>query len=240
MAKRRGLFLGTSGSGPKWFVFIDASLRDLSLENASNAIAVRFADEDSTYLAGFLTGLAEPKDGSSDSVERVSVVAGLPTSDTKRAVLEFTRGLRNSIRGVDVRVDYSRELIEPTRCEQLANRQIDMGSDVVFVVAGQCGRGALAVARLRGVWGIGADDDGVGYAPHVLAFTYKEWERAAQRGVEGALNRTLLMGKDLVLGLEDDYAVGLQMSYQVPGHIQSLVISRCSEIRASRHPTVEH
>jgi len=48
------------------------------------------------------------------------------------------------------------------------------------------------------------------------------------------------MGKDLVLGLEDDYAVGLQMSYQVPEHIQSLVVSRCSEIRASRHPTVEH
>ena len=222
------------------FVFIDASLRDLSLENASNAIAVRFADEDSTYLAGYLTGLAEPMDGSSDSVERVSVVAGLPTSHTKRAVAEFTRGLRNSIRGVDVRVDYSRELVEPTRCEQLANRQIDSGSDVVFVVAGQCGLGALAVARLRGVWGIGADDDGVGYAPHVLAFTYKEWERAAERGVEGALNRTLLMGKDLVLGLEDDYAVGLQMSYQVPEHIQSLVVSRCSEIRASRHPTVEH
>ena len=40
--------------------------------------------------------------------------------------------------------------------------------------------------------------------------------------------------------LEDDYAVGLEMSYQVPEHIQSLVVSRCSEIRASRHPTVEH
>ncbi len=87
------------------FVFIDASLRDLSLQNAANAIAVRFADEDSTYLAGYLAGLAEPKDGSRDGVESVSVVAGLPTSDTKRAVWEFTRGLRNSSRGVDVRVD---------------------------------------------------------------------------------------------------------------------------------------
>ncbi|MBA3374870.1 MAG: BMP family ABC transporter substrate-binding protein, partial [Actinobacteria bacterium] len=222
------------------FVFFDTSLRDLSLENAANAAAVRFAEEDSTYLAGYLSGLATPIDDSRDQVDTVSVVAGVPGADTKRLVAAFTRGLRNALRGARVYVDYSGELVDPTRCERLANRRIDMGADVVFAAAGRCGLGALAVARTRGVWGIGADDDGVNSASHILGVTYKEWERAGLDAVQGLLDGTLPMGKDLVLGLEDDYAVGVQMSYVVPDHIQSLVVYRCSEIRTARALDADH
>jgi basic membrane protein A len=221
------------------FVFVDASSRELSLENLPNAAAIRFADEDSTYLAGYLSGLAGPSDGSRDVIDAASIVAGVRDPDTKRLVAAFTRGLRNTLRGVKVHVDYSRELVEPTACERLANRRIDMGADVVFAVAGRCGLGALAVARIRGVWGIGADGDGTSTSSHTLVVTYKEWERAAVRAVDGLLDGTLPMGKDLVLGLEDDYAVGLHMSYRVPDHTQSLVVHRCSEIRASKADQVD-
>ena len=57
-----------------------------------------------------------------------------------------------------------------TACEQIANEQIDAGSDVVFVDAGRCGLGALAVATASGGFGESADTtDGCGAGrPHVL------------------------------------------------------------------------
>ncbi|CAN5245156.1 hypothetical protein BH20ACT13_BH20ACT13_25480 [soil metagenome] len=85
--------------------------------------------------------------------------------------------------------------LDRTRCERVANRQIDAGSDVIFAIAGQCGLGALAVARTRGV---------------------------------------LLRPGDLVLGVEDNYAVGLdRVNYLVSGGVWSKVVDRCSQLRAA-------
>jgi DNA-binding SARP family transcriptional activator/basic membrane lipoprotein Med (substrate-binding protein (PBP1-ABC) superfamily) len=215
------------------FVFLDASLRDLSLENVRNASAIRFAEEDSAYLAGYLSGLSGPKDGSRRVIDAVSVVAGVPDARTRNVVAAYVRGVRNAVRGANVYVDYSRELDDPTSCEALANRRIDMGADVVFSAAGRCGLGALAVARFRGVWGTGASED-VEVSSHILTVTTKDWTRAAREAMYGLVFETLPRGRDLVLGLEDDYAVALQMSHAVPDRVESRVIHRCSEIRASR------
>jgi basic membrane protein A and related proteins len=136
---------------------------------------------------------------------------------------------------VKLRVDYAHELEDPTACERLSNRQIDQGSDVVFALAGRCGLGAIEVARARGVWGIGADEDGIGQRSNVLLSTHKEWTIAALFALERLIQGGMPMGRDVVLGLEDDYSAGVWFSNRVPNHVASAVISRCSKIRASRH-----
>ena len=57
------------------FIFVDTSLSALSLEDVSNAAAIRFAEEDVLFLAGYLSGLMPTRDGSRSRVDRVSVVA---------------------------------------------------------------------------------------------------------------------------------------------------------------------
>lgn len=214
------------------FVFVDASLGELSLVGAPNAAAVRFSDEETSHLVGYMSGLSAPKDGSAPRVDTVSIVAGRPTPDTRRLVAAFERGARRALPDVDVRIDYSGDFVDPTRCERLANRHIDAGADVVFAIAGRCGLGALAVARSRNVWGIGSDDDGVPESTNVLAITHKEWDLATLEALEALISDRLPMGRDLVRGLDDDYAVGLWMSTALPASVQSAVIDRCSEIRA--------
>jgi DNA-binding SARP family transcriptional activator/basic membrane lipoprotein Med (substrate-binding protein (PBP1-ABC) superfamily) len=217
------------------FLFVDASLRDLALDGVQNASALRFADEESSYLLGYMGGLAAPRDGSASRVDTVSVVAGLPTAHTKRLVAAFRQGARDAARDVEVRVDYAGELDDRTACEQLANRQIDDGSDVVFAVAGRCGLGAMAVARYRGVWSIGTDDLGVSSSPHVLAVSGKEWERDVMNTVLELAEGTLPHGRDRVLGLAADYAVTLDLSRALPERVASAVMDRCTEIRSGRH-----
>ncbi len=217
------------------FVFIDASVSELSLAGVANAAAIGFSDEDVLQLAGYLSGLVPTMDGSARRVDAVSVVAGEATRDTTRLIAGFRRGIAATRPGLKVRVDYSHELEDPTACEDLANRQIDGGSDVVVALAGRCGLGALAVARFRGVWGVGAAEDGVNLTDHVLMATEKEWTTATLLAIERLQKGTLAMGRDTVLGLEDDYAVGLWFSNRVSEHDASAMIRRCSQIRASRH-----
>lgn len=217
------------------FVFIDASVKELSLEGVPNAAAIRFSDEDALYLGGYLSGLVPTMDESKRRVDAVSVVAGEPTRDTARLIAGFERGLRATRPGMKVRVDYSRELEDVTACEKLANRQIDDGSDVVVALAGRCSRGALAVARFRNVWGVGAQEDGINLGDGVLMAALKDWSRATLFAIERLQNGTLAMGRDTVLGIEDDYIVGFEFSYRTPERAMSAVIGQCSEIRASRH-----
>ncbi len=240
-----------AAAAPKYpetrFVFVDASLRALSLEKKPNVTALRFADEDTTYLAGYLSGIIPTRNelvvgdhfglenGSKPKVDVVSVVAGAPSARTKRLIAGFRRGLRRAKSRAEVRVAYSRSFEDPGACERIANRQIDRGADVVLAVAGRCGLGALAVARSRGVWGVGAQDDGVDAVDdHMLVVTYKEWDRVAFQGVEGLVLGTLPMGRELVLGLEDEYAAGFETSYEAPQNLVSLTLERCSEISGSR------
>jgi DNA-binding SARP family transcriptional activator/basic membrane lipoprotein Med (substrate-binding protein (PBP1-ABC) superfamily) len=216
------------------FVFIDASVEELSLEGVPNVAAIRFGEEDVLYLAGYMTGLVPTLDGSKRRVDAVSVVAGQRTRDAARLIAGFRRGVRDTSPSLRVRVDYSRELEDHTACERLANRQIDEGSDVVVAIAGRCGRGAVEVARVRGVWSIGAEEDGI-LPPDVLLATHKEWTIATLWALEKLFGGTLPMGQDTVLGLEDDYSAGLWFSLKVPAKVESAVVRRCSQLRATRH-----
>ena len=217
------------------FVFIDASVQELSLEGVPNAAAIRFSDEDALYLGGYLSGLVPTMDESKRRVDAVSVVAGEPTRETARLIAGFERGLRTTRPGVNVRVDYSRELEDVTACENLANRQIDAGSDVVVALAGQCSRGALAVARFRNVWGVGAQEDGINLGDGVLMAVLKDWSRATLFAIERLQQGALAMGRDTVLGIEDDYILGFEFSYRTPERAMSAIMGQCGEIRASRH-----
>jgi basic membrane lipoprotein Med (substrate-binding protein (PBP1-ABC) superfamily) len=216
------------------FVFVDASLDALSLEGMPNAAAIRFAEEDVLYLAGYLSGLMPTMDRSKRRIDAASVVAGEPTRNTTRLIEGFKRGLRATRPQVKVRVDYSHQLEDPTACERLSNRQINEGADVVVAIAGRCGLGAIEVARIRGVWGVGAVEDGIPERNNVLLATHKEWTVATLHAIEELVEGTLPMGRDTVLGLEDDYSAGLWFNNRVPERIASALVHRCSQIRASR------
>jgi basic membrane protein A len=174
-------------------------------------------------------------DGSSGRVNRVSVVAAEADRETNRLIAGFERGLRETNPDALVRVDYSHELDDPTACERLANRQIDEGADVVLALSGRCGLGASEVARIRGVWSVGAEEDGILPRPHVLVSTRKDMELAALFAVSKLVQGALPMGRDTVLGLEDDYSVMVEFSQLVDADIDSAVVHRCSAITATRH-----
>ena len=215
------------------FVFVDASLAELSLRGVPNATGMPYAEQQTSQLMGYLSALVPPLGGSpAERVDTVSIVASPQTARVERLVRAFERGARRALPRVAVRVDFTDDEQDKTACERLANDQIDAGSDVVFAVAGACSSPVLAVAKARGVWGIRSNDDGVPDGPHILATTYKHWERAVTEALNGLEWGTLPEGGDRELGLADDYAVDSFGSDSPAAHAAwSKVVRLCSRIR---------
>ena len=210
-------------------VFLDSSVDDLGLRGVANAVAVRYAVEQPSQLAGALSGLARPRSGHARRPDVVSIIAERPTRDTRRAIAAFEDGFDLARPGKRVLVAYTQDGVDPTACERIANEQIDAGSEVVFVHSGLCGRGALAVAKARGVWAISGD--GIA-APrdNVLAEVFRDWDNAVYSAVGAYLDGVLPVGEDVVFGLEG-YNVGLEMSPAVAPDVQSEVVRLCSDLR---------
>jgi DNA-binding SARP family transcriptional activator/basic membrane lipoprotein Med (substrate-binding protein (PBP1-ABC) superfamily) len=217
------------------FVFMDASVEALSLQGVANASAVRFAVEQTTELVGYLSGLVPPRDRPShERADIVGVVGGIRTPQAERNLAAFRRGLEAALPQAKVLVDYANETVDRTRCEQIANSQIDRGADVVFALAGRCGSGALAVARTRGIWGAGDSDSAsqpADSSSDLLVRMHKEYEMAINNALTRFLEHSLPRGSDLVLGLNDNYAIGLSTSWAAPEAAVSKMIDRCSTIR---------
>ena len=212
------------------FVFLDTSLGDLSLEGVRNATAVQFQTDEPVRIAGFVSASARSRD-TGRPVNRVSVVAGSRSTETRSIVSAFVAGAHLARSDLPVRVDYAEEVIDPTPCERLANDQIDDGSDVVLVVAGACGLGAAAVARSRNVWVVGEDEYGMTEQAWVLTSIFKDPGRGPQEALTAFADGQLPRGGDIVLRLNDDYAVGFTMSPAVPAIVQSTAIELCADIR---------
>lgn len=222
------------------FLFFDASLSDLSLDGVPNAAAIRFAEEDAFLISGYVSGLMPTMDGSARRIDRVSIVAAEPDKETARLVAGFVKGLRETNAGAAVSVDYSHELENPTACEHLANSRIDEGADVVVALSGRCGLGAVEVAKYRRVWAVGAEEDGVQMveggpvSSHVISAPNKDWAAAAGFAARSLVEGSLPMGRDTVLGFEDDYAMGPGLGI-LPDSIASAAVDRCSKLRGTRH-----
>jgi DNA-binding SARP family transcriptional activator/basic membrane lipoprotein Med (substrate-binding protein (PBP1-ABC) superfamily) len=218
------------------FAFVDTSLQALSLEGVPNASAIRFAEEETSELVGYLSGLVPPRGRPShERADVVAVVGGIRTPQVDRNIRSFKRGIAATLPRAKVLVDYANENVDRTPCEQIANSQIDRGADVVFAAAaGTCGSGALAVARTRGVWGAGDEESAsqaADLSADLLVRMQKEPELAVDLVLKRFAERSLPAGRDLVLRLNDNYAVGLTTSWKAPSAAVSKMIDHCSTIR---------
>jgi basic membrane protein A len=212
------------------FVVIDASVAQVG--GRSNVTGLLFRNEQSGYLVGYLSGLMEAERGARLNEARVvSSIGGfrdLPA--VEQFMGGFGRGARVALPGVRILTGYTQEFLDQSKCEELANRHIDAGADIVFAAAGECSLGALRAAGIRGVWGVGVDGDRSSLGNHILASAVKRFDEAVLVAVRSLSQGTLRGGRDIVLGIEDD-AVGIAgISPEVPQSIRRKVARAAAQL----------
>ncbi len=236
-------------TGPRWydvlprypdthFVFLDYCCVNGELGGAPNATTLKLRGDQAAQLAGYLGGLMEARRSLADgNRHRVSIIVGEPKFPQEQAWARgFSAGARRALPGVIVRVDYSFDYDHKAICERIANRQIDAGSGVVFAAAGDCGLGALSAAGVRGVWGVGGDEDRSYLGPHILASATKRFDHLVELSVGWYLEGRLPPGKDVELGLADDAVAIVGISPEVPSEIRRKVAQEAARLRAQEAP----
>ena len=177
-------------------------------EKLPNYTDIFFAEGPPAFMAAYI-GVLMVKARSRGTARPVVSLVGIGRDASENQVAGFTMGARAADPDAVVIVDYVglENISKPLACAQLAHRQIDRGSRVIYAPAGACGLGALSAASLRGVWGIGADVDRSYLGPHILVSVVKRLDRAVEYSIRSFLDGTLHQGK-LDIGVERD-AVGI-------------------------------
>lgn len=177
-----------------------------AVSRLQNATDVFFVEGPGAYLAGYLSALMAKRRASGEGRVVVSLIAGDPRVSSNQ-IAGFTMGATAAVPGAAVLEGYSHDFSHPSVCTRIANRQIDRGSTAVFADAGACSVGALSAAGVRGVWGVGADEDMSYLGPQVLVSTAKRLDRATDYVIRSYLAGTLPQGH-LDIGIERG-AVGI-------------------------------
>jgi len=142
-----------------------------------NVRGIVFAEQEAGCLAGVAAATVS-KSGSISSVGGIKI----PPVDAFIAGYQFCAAKIKP--GITTANDYSQDFVAQDKCKELALKQIDAGSDVVFQVAGQCGLGAIGAAKERGVWGIGVDSDQGFLGSHVLTSAQKKVDQGVFQTVQ--------------------------------------------------------
>jgi basic membrane protein A len=198
-----------------------------------NSTGILFADDQAGYLVGYLSGLMEARPGSRLKPGRiVSVIGGWRGVPGVEHLMDgFARGARKALPGITVLTAYSGDFVNQSKCEAIANRQIDAGSDIVFAAAGVCSLGAMSAADIRGVWGVGMDADRSYLGSHILASAVLRWDQAVLIAIRSFLQGTLPAGGNITLGLNEN-AVGITgISSDVPESIRKQVEREAAALR---------
>jgi basic membrane protein A len=181
------------------FAITDYSIANFK-SNPTNIEGLTYATQQNSYLIGCLAAHVAASRGK----KNISVVGGVKIPPVDTFLAGYKAGAAKCVPGTAVQIGYSQDFIDPAKCKQVAENQIDAGSQVVFGVAGPCGLGALDAAKERGRWAVGVDVDQSYLGPHILTSAVKRVDTGIFLAVKGAKSGTGYRGgHDLVFNLKN-------------------------------------
>jgi basic membrane protein A and related proteins len=185
------------------------AITDYSVSNfkskPTNIEGLTYATNQNSYLIGCLAAKVAARQGK----KNISVVGGQSIPPVVIFAAGYKAGAQKCVRGTTVQIQYSEDFLDQAKCKNIANNQIDAGSQVVFSVAGPCGLGALDAAKERGKWGVGVDVDQSFLGTHILTSAVKRVDQGIFLAVKGAKSgKGYKKGGDLVFNLKNG-GVGL-------------------------------
>jgi basic membrane protein A len=190
---------GVAFAGVDYAVAIDQAGRPIA--PPSNLAALKFREEQGSYLVGALAALA----GKS---KKVGFVGGMDSP----LIHKFEAGYRAGVLAVcpdcEVIAQYAGVTPEafrnPGRGKELALSQFQSGVNVIFHASGSTGLGVFEAARAQGRFGIGVDADQYNEAPgFVLTSMVKRVDNAVFESIRRVKDGTFT-GGIFNFGLEQD------------------------------------
>jgi basic membrane protein A len=200
------------------FTIVDYSVKASPFANAKgkvlikNVVGLTFQTNQNSYMIGCLAALMARRDGGNV----ISAVGGIKIPTVDIFIAAYRAGARKCVPGTQTLIDYSQEFVDQAKCSELAANQAERGSKVIFAVAGNCGLGALDVAKDQSLWGVGVDTDQAFLGNHILTSAVKRVDVAVETAVVSAGNGTFKGGTDLNFNLKNKGVAVGKINSRVP------------------------
>jgi basic membrane protein A len=169
-----------------------------------------------TQQGGCLVGVLAAKMAQKMGHKVIGVAGGLKIPAVDSYIAGYKYCAQKAVKGTKVKIQYSGDFVDQTKCATIAQNEINQGAQVIFQVAGLCGDGALKEASKLHKWGIGVDADEFSVASRVLTSALKKTDVGVYDTVAAAAKGHFQGGKNLVFNLKNN-GVGVgKISNKVP------------------------
>jgi basic membrane protein A and related proteins len=148
-----------------------------------NVRGLIFKEQEAGYLVGYIAGLVVKDQRGSDVI---SAVGANKVPAIVKFIAGYRAGARRANRGVRVLVNYANDptFSDQAKCKEATLNQIERGSKIAFMAAGQCGLGGLSATKERRIWGIGVDADQGFLGKHILTSATKKVDVAVYQTIQ--------------------------------------------------------
>lgn len=197
-------------------------LIDASAPNLPNVYSLAFKDEEMAYLAGYFAALVTKSDMPNVNKElKVGMIAG----DIYPAMMEkikpaYEKGAKDADLNVRVLFSVVGSWADPSKGAELAQVQYEQGVDIIFLVAGGSGMGAVRKAREMKKYVIGVDSNYIEKDPEViLACALKYIDRAVYEVLMRAVKNELRFGASEVWGIKEGM---ISFTFDDPNYLKNV------------------
>lgn len=132
------------------FIWVDNVVD--GVENYPNLLCVTYAQNEGSFLTGYIAAKTS-KSGT------IGVVAGDESLTIKDFIAGYKQGAKLANEKVKVLVDYADSFEDIEAGKVCARRLYSKGADVIFQIAGRAGNGVFQIAKEKGFYAIGVDQD---------------------------------------------------------------------------------
>lgn len=202
------------------FAIIDGNAPD-----CQNAAALKFREEEGSFLAGALAG-AMTKTG------KIGFIGGMQVPLIAKFECGYRAGAATTRPGIHVITAYTGKWDDPAKGAELALAQFSSGADIIFHASGSCGLGVIEAAKSKGegFYAIGVDADQDYIAPgRVLTSMMKRVDNAVYATCESVVRGEFKPGTH-VFGLKEG-GVGLSQMRFTRKNIPPEVLTKIEQLK---------
>jgi len=198
-------------------------------------VALKFKEEEGSYLVGALTGLLT-------KTKTVGFLGGMEIPLIKKFEAGYRAGVEKTAPGAKVLVKYAgatgQAFKDPTKGKELGLAMYGEGADIVFHASGSTGLGLFEAAKEKNALAIGVDSDQYDSMPgHVLTSMVKRVDVAVYQTIRDLKNGSFPGGQVKIYGLAQDgvgYVYDSRNANLIPAPVKAKVDALRDDIIAGR------
>jgi basic membrane protein A len=206
------------------FALIDGAPTDpkgntVNLKNVAN---LRFREQESGYLVGYMAGLMEKGKVGAATHGVIGTMGGMPIPPVNRYIAGYIQGARAADPGIKIKLGYVGDFISTQKANNIGQGQVAEGADILFAVAGGAGNSYLKAAQQKGVYGIGVDADQYFLGSYMMTSAVKKVDKAVLLEI-GAVKSGSFKGGDNLFTLKNNATGYGTIGKMVPANIVAQV-----------------